>query len=67
MINSFIDLFPYELKYNVACSFNFVAKLLVSFKGFMTLLLGPSLLKDLRPSVEFRISTSKVLDLSHQN
>ena len=46
-----IDLFPYELKYNVACSFNFVAKLLVSFKGFMTQLLGPSLLKDLSPSV----------------
>ena len=41
-----IDLFPYELKYNVACSCNFVAKLLVSFKRFMTLISEPSLQKD---------------------
>ena len=63
----FIDLFTYELIYNVACSCSFVAKLLVSFKRFMTQISEPRLLKDLSPSVEFRISTSKVLDLSHLN
>mgnify|MGYP001763309161 CR=1 FL=1 len=62
-----IDLFPYELKYNVACSCNSVAKLLFSFKRFMTLISEPSLPKDLSPSVKVRMSTSEVIDPSYQN
>ena len=62
-----IDLFPYELKYNVACSCNSVAKLLFSFKRFMTLISEPSLPTDLSPSVKVRMSTSEVIDSSYQN
>ena len=62
-----IDFFAYELKYNVACSCNSVAKLLFSFKRFMTLISEPSLPKDLSPSVKVRMSTSKVIDPSYQN
>ena len=62
-----IDLFAYELKYNVACSCNSVAKLLFSFKRFMTLISESSLLKDLSPSVQVCIRTSEVLDLSDPN
>ena len=62
-----IDLFPYELKYNVACSCNFVAKLLFSCKLFMKLISEPSLPKDLSPSVKVRMSTSEVIDPSYQN
>ena len=63
----FIDLFPYELKYNVACSCNYVAKFLFSFKRFMTLISKPSLPKDLSPSTKVRMSTSEVIDPSYQN
>ena len=62
-----IDLVPYELKYNVACSCNFVVKLLFYFKRFMTLISEPSLQKDLSPSVKVRMSTSEVIDSSYQN
>ena len=62
-----IDLFPYELKYNVACSCNSVARLLFSFKRFMTLISEPNLRKDLIPSVKVRMSTSEVIDSSYQN
>ena len=62
-----IDLFPYELKYNVACSCSSVAKLLFSCKRFMTLISEPSLPKDLCPSVKVRMSTSEVIDPSYQN
>ena len=62
-----IDLFPYELKYNVACSCNSVARLLFSFKRFMTLISEPNLPKDLSPSVKVRMSTSEVIDPSYQN
>ena len=65
--NFVIDLFPYELKYNVACSFNSVAKLLFSFKRFMTRISEPSLPKDLSPSVKVRMSTSEVIDPTSQN
>ena len=68
MINSlFVDLFPYELKYNVASSCNSGAKLLFSFKRFMTLISKSSLLKDLSPSVKVRMSTSEVINPSYQN
>ena len=62
-----IDLFPYELKYNVACFCNSVARLLFSFKRFMTLISEPSLPKDLSPSVKVRMSTSEVIDPSYKN
>ena len=62
-----IDLFPYELKYHVACSCNSVAKLLFSLKRFMTLISEPILQKDLSPSVKVRMSTSEVIDPSYQN
>ena len=62
-----IDLFPYELKYNVACFCNSVARLLFSFKRFMTLISEPNLRKDLSPSVKVRMSTSEVIDSSYQN
>ena len=62
-----IDLFPYELKYNVACACNFVAKLLFSCKRFMTLISEPSLPKDLCPSVKVRMSTIEVIHSSYQN
>ena len=68
MINSlFVDLFPYELKYNVACSCNYVAKFLFSFKQFMTLIAERSLPKDLSPTVKVCMNTSEVIDLSYQN
>ena len=62
-----IDLFAYELKYNVACSCNSVGKLLFSFKRFMTLISEPSLPKDLSPSVKVRKNTREVIDSSYQN
>ena len=62
-----IDFFAYELKYNAACSCNSVAKLLFSFKRFMTLISEPSLPKDLCPSVKVRMSTSEVIEPSYQN
>ena len=62
-----IDLFPYELKYNVACSCNSVAKLLFSFKRFMTLISEPNLRKDFSPSVKVRMNTREVIDPSYQN
>ena len=62
-----IDLFVHELRYNVACSRNSVAKLLFAFKRFMTLISEPSLPKDLSPSVKVRMSTSEVIDPSYQN
>ena len=62
-----IDLFAYELKYNVSCSCNYVAKFLFSFKRFMTLISKPSLPKDLSPSVKVHMSTSEVIDPSYQN
>ena len=62
----FLDLFAYELEYYVACFCNSVAKLLFSFKQFMTLISELRLLKDLSPSVQVRICTSEILDPSHQ-
>ena len=62
-----IDLFPYELKYNVACSCNYVANFFFAFKRFMTLISKPSLPKDLSPSVKVCMTTSEVIDSSSQS